>query len=58
MRPLGKRLMVVMVERQPTGWVLPGIYARYVPYRPSNKRPDPRLWLGCENAKTWRSWMR
>jgi hypothetical protein len=36
---------------QPAGWVIPGIYEKYVPYRPSDKRPDPRLWLGCENAE-------
>ncbi len=31
---------------QPAGWVIPGIYERYVPYRPRTKRPDPRLVLG------------
>jgi hypothetical protein len=36
---------------QPAGWVLPGIYELHVPYRQSDKRPDPRCWLGCENAE-------
>lgn len=34
---------------QPAGWVVPGIYEAHVPHRPSAKRPDPRLWLDCQN---------
>ena len=36
---------------QPAGWVVPGFYAAHLPYRESEKRPDPRRWLGCENAE-------
>src|SRR5215475_11897712 len=52
-RPLSRGGVVPAQGRraEQQGFYVPGLYEAHVPYRQSDKRPDPRMWLYCDDAE-------